>query len=348
MQTKDFNYDLPERLIAQKPLDERDACRLLVLNRAVGSVSHARFRDIPALLRPNDRLVFNDTRVVPVRLFCRKKTGAHVEILFTDRIDDRTWSAIGRPGRRLAAGTSLIVNNDPSIGVLVIKEVLSDGGRIVELKGGVSDASIIGIIERFGCMPLPPYIKRPADPADTEQYQTVYAAQSGAVAAPTAGLHFTSSMFNALQAKGINSSFVTLHVGMGTFVPVKVIDPRDHVMHEERYDLPGRAAEEIMRTKQSGGRIIAVGTTVVRVLEHCSAMAVGGLSASQGRTCLKILPPYDFNIVDGLVTNFHLPMSTLLMLVCAFAGKERTLGAYAEAVREQYRFFSYGDAMMII
>ena len=347
MRTDEFNYELPEELIAQKPLKERDSCRLLVMDRERGSVTHSCFRDLLSILRPSDRLVFNDTKVLPVRLFCRKKTGANVEILFADQIDARTWRAMGRPGRRLTAGTSLIINNDTSLGLLVIKDVLPDGGRIVELKGGGDDASIIGIIEQYGRMPLPPYIKRPADRDDDEQYQTVYAERSGAVAAPTAGLHCTPGLLAGLRERGVGVTFVTLHVGMGTFRPVKVIDPRDHVMHEESYDLTERAAREIAQTKRSGGRIIAVGTTVVRVLEHCSKTAAEGLIASKGRTSLKILPPYSFKIVDGLITNFHLPMSTLLMLVCAFAGKSQVLSAYHEAVKKKYRFFSYGDAMYI-
>jgi S-adenosylmethionine:tRNA ribosyltransferase-isomerase len=346
MRTEDFNYELPEHLIAQQPLKERDACRLLVMDRSDGSITHADFRELQTLLRPNDRLVFNDTRVLPVRLFCKKETGAKVEILFTDPINTRTWRAMGRPGRRLMAGTPLLINNDPALGILKIIEVLPDGGRIVALEGGAGDASILGIINRYGCMPLPPYIKRPAGREDNEQYQTVYAAHSGAVAAPTAGLHFTPPLLASLRKRGVGVTFVTLHVGMGTFRPVKVADPRDHMMHEEFYDLPESAVQEIMHTKQSGGRIVAVGTTVVRVLEHCSTKD-GTLTASQGRTGLKILPPHTFKIVDGLVTNFHLPMSTLLMLVCAFGGRERVLDAYHQAVKEHYRFFSYGDAMFI-
>lgn len=346
MRTEDFNYDLPEHLIAQKPLKERDVCRLLVMDRSDGSIAHHKFHDLLDLLRPNDRLVLNDTRVLPVRLFCKKKTGADIELLFTDPIDDRTWRAIGRPGRRLMVGTPLVIDNDPSLGNLVIKAVLPDGGRIVGLEGGADVASIAGIIERFGCMPLPPYIKRSADREDNEQYQTVYAARSGAVAAPTAGLHFTPRLLASLKERGVGVTFVTLHVGIGTFRPVKVSDPRNHAMHEESFVLTEKAALEIMQTKQSGGRIIAVGTTVVRVLEHCSTKS-GTLVASQGRTSLKILPPYTFKLVDGLVTNFHLPMSTLLMLVCAFGGKERVFNAYHQAVNEDYRFFSYGDAMFI-
>jgi S-adenosylmethionine:tRNA ribosyltransferase-isomerase len=346
MRTDEFNYELPETLIAQKSLDERDTCRLLVMDRKTGSVTHEGFRDLLHLLRPDDRLVFNDTRVLPVRLFCKKKTGASVEILFADPLGPRTWRAMARPGRRLPRGTELVVDDDPSLGTLVIQEVLPDGGRIVELRGGDGGSSIMTIIERYGRMPLPPYIKRPADRDDNDRYQTVYAAHSGAVAAPTAGLHFTPGLIAGLKERGVGASFVTLHVGMGTFRPVKVDDPRDHVMHEESYDLPEQAAREIMRTKQEGGRIIAVGTTVVRILEHCGT-AAGTLAAAQGRTDLKILPSYAFKIVDGLITNFHLPMSTLLMLVCAFAGTGPVLAAYREAVKEKYRFFSYGDAMFI-
>jgi S-adenosylmethionine:tRNA ribosyltransferase-isomerase len=345
MHTDDFDYTLPPELIAQKPAEPRDASRLLVLDRTTGAVAHHRFAEIVDLLRPGDRLVFNDTRVVPARLFCRRPSGGNVELLFTEEIDRRTWKSLVRPGRRLKPGSKLIVKNDNGSSVLTVENILESGERAIRLTEG-PDLALIDLIERCGAMPLPPYIDRAADDDDTGRYQTVYAARNGAVAAPTAGLHFTRELLDKIDARGIARTFITLHVGIGTFLPVKVGDPRDHVMHEERFEVTERAAAEIMLTKRNGGRIVAVGTTAVRVLEHCAAPS-GSIEPSTGRTTLKILPPYDFKIVDALVTNFHLPKSTLLMLVSAFAGRERVLAAYDEAVRRHYRFFSYGDAMFI-
>jgi S-adenosylmethionine:tRNA ribosyltransferase-isomerase len=345
MRTEDFDYPLPPDLIAQEPLRERDASRLLVVDKSTGAIDHRRFRDLVELVRPGDRLVFNDTRVLPSRLFCRRPTGGEVELLFTERIDDRTWKALAKPGRRLKPGSLLSVNGDRGDATLTVVAVEANGERIIRLNDGGAP-SIAEVIERFGHLPLPPYIRRADCQEDTERYQTVYAARPGAIAAPTAGLHFTPSLLAAFGEQGVEVSFITLHVGAGTFLPVKVADPHDHVMHEERFELSQKAAEEIMRTKQQGGKIIAVGTTAVRVLEHCSS-ASGTLQAGAGRTRLKILPPYTFKIVDCLITNFHLPKSTLLMLVSAFAGEETIRGAYGEAIRQRYRFFSYGDAMFI-
>ena len=347
MRTEDFDYHLPSDLIAQRPLKERDACRLLVLDKATGAIRHTIFRDLPGLLKPHDRLVFNDTRVLPARLFCRKQSGGTVELLFTGPLGGGAWKALAKPSRRLRPGTVLSVDGDPAAPSLRIDGGGSEGEWVIRLADRNGFDSIAGIIERYGRMPLPPYIKRAVDDQDATTYQTVYAAHPGAIAAPTAGLHFTPQLFTELGIRGVATTFVTLHVGRGTFLPVKVSDPRDHVMHEEEYMLSPGAAGEIVRTKKEGGRVIAVGTTVVRILEHCSP-APGALNPSQGRTGLKILQPYEFKIVDGLITNFHLPKSTLLMLVCAFAGKKSITDAYTEAIRLKYRFFSYGDAMFVI
>jgi S-adenosylmethionine:tRNA ribosyltransferase-isomerase len=346
MHTSDFDYHLPEQLIAQHPLHQRDACRLLVLDRRSGAVAHTTFARLGDLIRPDDLFVVNDTRVLPARLFCRKASGGKAELLFTGQIDPRTWKALVKPGHRLKTGSTLVIDGDPGAGTFLIEAIMPSGERIVRLTEGSRYESIEAAIGRHGRMPLPPYIRRPDSSEDREDYQTVYARKNGAVAAPTAGLHFTRELLAALRERGAGFAFLTLHVGIGTFLPVKVSDPREHVMHEEEYELPPEAAEAVTRTRSTGGRVIAVGTTAVRVLEHCALLS-GKLSGSQGRTSLKILPPYEFKVVDGLITNFHLPMSTLLMLVSAFASRENVLAAYAEAVREKYRFFSYGDAMFI-
>jgi S-adenosylmethionine:tRNA ribosyltransferase-isomerase len=346
MLTADFDYSLPEQLIAQHPLHRRDECRLLVLDRRSGEVEHRLFPDLVGLSSPDDLFVFNDTRVMPARLFCRKASGGSVELLFTGPLNQRTWKALVKPGRGLKAGALLFVNGDRDAGTLRVDEVAPDGGRVISLPDIERYGSIAELLGKHGHVPLPPYIRRPDSGSDREDYQTVYAKNEGAVAAPTAGLHFTQEILAGLRKRGAGLAFLTLHVGMGTFLPVKVSDPREHLMHEEEFELPEETAAAVMRTKQAGGRVIAVGTTVVRVLEHCARLS-GALSALQGRTALKILPPWEFRIVDGIITNFHLPKSTLLMLVSAFASREQVLAAYAEAVREKYRFFSYGDAMFI-
>jgi S-adenosylmethionine:tRNA ribosyltransferase-isomerase len=346
LHTDDFDYTLPDEFIAQHPMDRRDACRLIVLDRADGSLQHRRFSDLRELLLPGDLLVLNDTRVLPARLFCRKKTGGAVEALFTEKIDDRTWKALLKPARRLAPGSTLSIEGDPAAGTLVIQDIKPGGERCIGFVPGTG-ASIEEIIERHGAMPLPPYIRREADGDDRRNYQTVFAVKPGAVAAPTAGLHFTEELLDAIKERGVKIAYVTLHVGIGTFLPVKVGDPRDHVMHEERYDLPHETVELIEMTKKTGGRVIAVGTTVVRVIEHC-ALGDGGFRAGSGRTSLKILPPWEFKVIDALITNFHLPKSTLLMLVSAFASIGQIKTAYAGAIGAGYRFFSYGDAMLII
>ena len=346
MNTEDFNFSLPESLIAQSPLKERDACRLLCLDRNSGTVEHKVFRDILTLLKSGDRLVFNNTKVLPVRLHCKKPSGAKAEVFFLESQTDTVWKALVKPGRKLLRGAELIVGEKECEVKLIVDQVLTDGTRFIRLVPNGHIQSIPMLIERFGSIPLPPYIRREANNEDSDEYQTVYATQPGAVAAPTAGLHFTEDLINDLKKRGVAVSFVTLHVGIGTFLPVKVADPRAHQMHAERFEISHDAAREINTTIEVGGRIIAVGTTVVRILEHCAKVALP-LTALQGETTLKILPPYTFSVVNALVTNFHLPMSTLLMLVSAFAGKENVLSAYKTAVEHEYRFFSYGDAMFL-
>jgi S-adenosylmethionine:tRNA ribosyltransferase-isomerase len=344
--TDDFDYDLPEHLIAQYPLEPRDSCRLLFCNRASDQVFHHIFRDLPSLLKPGDRLIFNNTRVIPARIFGKKDNGVPVEILFTERVDNHTWKAIVRPGRRLPAGTviRLDIRNEWQ---LQIADVLSDGGRIISSHvNNDPSVSIDTIIETCGHIPLPPYITRQDTTDDRDTYQTVFAQYEGAVAAPTAGLHFTQELLHAVKNVGVDSSFLTLHVGIGTFRPVKESNPHLHPIHDEKFSLPQKTVDEICTTKAAGGRVIAVGTTVVRVLEHCSID--GTLKAQSGSTRLMILPPFTFHCIDGLITNFHVPRSTLLMLVSAFAGRERILGAYREAIHNSYRMLSYGDAMLIL
>jgi S-adenosylmethionine:tRNA ribosyltransferase-isomerase len=344
--TDDFNYDLPDHLIAQFPLEPRDSCRLLQLDKNNGHLYHSIFKDLPNLLKPGDRLVFNNTRVIPARIFGKKENGVPIEILFTERIDHHTWKAIVRPGKRLPIGTIVAIDNLGNT-MVRIAEVLPNGDRVISSAiDNDSSVTIDSIIETQGHIPLPPYITRQDSSEDRDTYQTVFAEREGAVAAPTAGLHFTNELLETIKENGVESSFLTLHVGIGTFRPVKESDPRLHPIHEERFELPLATAEQINATKANGGRIIAVGTTVVRVLEHCSLNGV--LKAQSGSTRLMILPPFTFKCIDGLITNFHVPRSTLLMLVSAFAGRERVLAAYNEAVTRSYRMLSYGDAMFII
>lgn len=344
MKTSDFLYNLPEELIAQQPVEERDTSRLLNLNRGTGEISHHVFSDITSILEPGDRLVFNNTKVIPARLFALKDTGVKVELLFTERITDKQWKIIAKPARRLKIGTVVSLELDSSVKILV-EAITDDGGRVVAVAGGNFN-SIDAILEKYGAMPLPPYIERDAELKDRDRYQTVYAKEKGAIAAPTAGLHFTDSLIKRLKHMGIETSFVTLHVGIGTFRPVKTEDPTEHPMHSEEYILDPQTVDEIRETQNAGGRIIAVGTTSVRVLEHCSR--TGELIAGEGSTDIFIMPGWHFKTVDGLITNFHLPGSTLLMLVSALAGRDNILRAYEEAVKERYRFFSYGDAMVIV
>ncbi len=345
MKTSDFDYRLPPELIAQEPLKERDTSRLLCLDRESGVIDHRTFSDLPDLIRPGDRLVFNNTKVFPARLYCKKDTGGRVELFFLHKNDDYTWKTLARSSRPIKEGAVVALEGDSSI-KLSIDKILHDGSRIVSIKEGSVDL-LEEMLEKYGEMPLPPYIKRHVREDDRAAYQTVYAEEKGAVAAPTAGLHFTRELMQQVSKRDVNFSFVTLHVGVGTFRPVKEEDPRDHVMHSEQYILNEKTADDINTTKREGGRNIAIGTTTVRVLEHC-AFPDGYLRKHAGSTRLKILPGYNFKVVDGLITNFHLPRSTLLMLVSAFTGRGLVLAAYNEAIKLKYRFYSYGDAMMIL
>jgi S-adenosylmethionine:tRNA ribosyltransferase-isomerase len=354
MRTADFDYNLPPELIAKHPLRDRDRCRLLCLRRDGRAVEHRAFRDILEILRPGDRLVFNDARVIPARVFCRKEgTGGAAEVFFTERMGDGRWKALVKPAKRAPAGTVLRVEGNPAV-KLRVDEVMAGGyERIVSL-AAVPEASLEpevtcldDVIDRHGHIPLPHYMERDDEDIDAEFYQTVYAARPGAVAAPTAGLHFTNGLLQELAARGIDKSFVTLHTGIGTFRPVQVDNPSEHNIHEEHFELGEEAAREINSTWVRGGRVIAVGTTVVRTLESC-ATARHRVVPRASKTKLMILPPYEFKAVDGLITNFHLPKSTLLMLVAAFASTEYVLIAYREAIKERYRFYSYGDAMLLL
>ena len=340
----DYSYELPSELIAQRPAKRRDASRLLVVP-PTGPFGHRSIRDLARLVSPGDLLVVNESKVLPARLSGRKTTGARAEVLLLKPVslgeDPALWEALVRPGRKLRAGHVVQVAADLSVEIL---EVLPSGNRLVRLK---SELDIETAIERNGSMPLPPYIDREIEPGDRERYQTVYAQAWGSVAAPTAGLHFTNNLLEELQTKGVKRTAITLHVGLGTFRPVNATTPSDHPMHLERYYIPDTAIEAIERTKMEGGQVWAVGTTAVRALES-AAREDGSLRSGWSETDLFIWPPYDFRVVDGLLTNFHLPQSTLIMLVAAMAGYDRTMAAYAEAVRNRYLFYSYGDAMLVL
>ena len=336
MQRTDFAYDLPAELIAQEPAPERSASRLLQLNGSTGEITDRSFRDLPALLDPSDLLVFNDTRVIPARVFGRKPTGGRVEILLERILGARRILAHVRGGGALRADMRVSLP-----GNAVARYV----GRSDDLFEFELDAEPLDYFEREGSMPLPPYIERVSRELDRERYQTIYAQEPGAVAAPTAGLHFDAPILDACRARGIAMAAVTLHVGAGTFQPVRVEDIASHQMHAEIARVPQGVCEAISRTRALGGRVVAVGTTVVRSLE--SAAAAGVLRPFQGETRLFIRPGYRFRIVDALLTNFHLPESTLIMLVCAFGGYDPVMAAYRHAVAARYRFFSYGDAMFV-
>ena len=342
MRTSDFDYDLPPERIAQAPAPRRDEARLLVVRRATGDLLHRRVSDLPDFLAPGDLLVANDTRVLPARVFAYKPTGGKVEILFLEEREPGIWEVLMHASRRPRLGERLRLGPGPEMAVL-----LEDGekGRAV-LRVECDD--VAALLNRLGVPPLPPYIKRPAEAGlDDERYQTVYAAAPGAVAAPTAGLHFTPELLAKLERQGHPMVFVTLHVGIGTFRPVSAEEVQDHRMEAERYSVPEATALRIEETRARGGRLVAVGTTTVRTLEAVAAEH-GRVVAASGRTALFITPPYTFRAVDALLTNFHLPRSTLLMLVCAFGGRDLLLRAYREAVEQHYRFYSYGDAMLIL
>ena len=343
MKVSDFDYHLPEELIAKFPAEPRDSSRLLVLHRDTGKIEHRIFRDIVEYLTPGDVLVINDTKVIPARLFGRLETGGKVETLLVRQVKPGEWEVMARPSRKLKPGKKIIYDEELEGTVTGYSE---EGKRFIKfaLK---SNKDFMEKLSEIGHIPLPPYIEREETPEDREKYQTVFASKEGAVAAPTAGLHFTEELLKKIADMGVIIKNVTLHVGPGTFKPVKVENVEEHKMDYETYNVPKDTAEEINRAKEEGRRVIAVGTTVVRTLES-AADETGKVKAGGGSTNLFIYPGYRFKVIDALITNFHLPRSTLIMLVSAFAGRERILNAYKEAVKTGYRFYSYGDAMFIV
>jgi len=343
MKTSDFNYNLPEELIAQTPLEQRDASRLLCMNRATGAISHHHFYDLPSILKPGDLIVLNDSRVIPARLHGNKipSGGAIQFLLLTQRSHD-TWEILTKPGRIATPGTQFSFGDGKLTGEIL--DILDDGVRLAKFTWQDGE-DFFSILDEIGETPLPEYIEESLD--DSERYQTVYNREPGSAAAPTAGLHFTPELLQKLADSGIDHVFLTLHVGLGTFRPVKVDDVADHKMHSESFYMPEDTAERIARAKREGGRIIAVGTTSCRTLESC-ADGKGGVKAGPDDTDIFIYPGHNFRAMDGLITNFHLPQSTLIMLVSAFAGYENTMSAYHTAVDERYRFYSFGDAMLIL
>ncbi|MBF1189812.1 MAG: tRNA preQ1(34) S-adenosylmethionine ribosyltransferase-isomerase QueA [[Eubacterium] sulci] len=350
MHINDFDYKLPEELIAQKPQKDRDKCRLMVLRRSDNSIEHRHFFDILEYLKEGDCLLLNDSKVIPARLYGIKEgTGARVEFLLIKRIEGDTWETMVRPGKRLKPGDSVLFSDEE--GKKLRAEILDygeDGTRIVKME---YDGILMERLEEIGSMPLPPYISRPSNDEDKDDYQTVYCHEEGSVAAPTAGLHFTTELLEKAREKGVKIAFVTLHVGIGTFRPVKCETIEDHHMHFEEYSVSEETAEIVNQTILSGGRVISVGTTSTRTAESAACFDEKSgkylLKAGSGSTDIFIYPGYEFKIIESLITNFHLPKSTLMMLVSALYDREHILKAYDEAVREEYRFFSYGDAMFI-
>ncbi|MDT2671251.1 tRNA preQ1(34) S-adenosylmethionine ribosyltransferase-isomerase QueA [Enterococcus dongliensis] len=339
--TEDFDFDLPEELIAQTPLEKRDSSRLLVLDRETGQISDKHFDEIIEELHPGDALVMNDTRVLPARLYGEKpETGGHLEVLLLNNTQGDEWETLIKPARRAKVGTQ-IVFGDGRLRAEV-KTELEHGGRIVEFS---YEGIFLENLESLGEMPLPPYIKERLD--DPERYQTVYAKENGSAAAPTAGLHFTPELLEKIAAKGVKLVYLTLHVGLGTFRPVSVENIEEHQMHSEFYRLTEEAAAQLNEVRKNGGKIIAVGTTSIRTLETIGTKFNGEIKADSGWTDIFITPGYEFKIVQAFSTNFHLPKSTLVMLVSAFAGRDETLAAYHHAIEERYRFFSFGDAMFV-
>lgn len=340
MKVSEFNYELPEELIAQVPLEKRDESRLMVLDREKQTIEHKVFKDIIDYLEPGDCLVRNNTKVLPARLYGKKETGAHVEFLLLNRIEGDIWESIVRPGNKLHVGTKVIFGD----GLLEaeILDIMPGGTRKVQFKyQGIFNE----ILDQIGLMPLPPYIHE--ELKENDRYQTVYAKYEGSAAAPTAGLHFTEELLNKLEEKGVKIANVTLHVGIGTFRPVKVENIEEHDMHSEHFYIKQEDVDKINETKRQGKKVIAVGTTSCRVLETIGSKENGMVEPIEGDTKIFIYPGYKFKCIDGLITNFHLPESTLLMLVSALAGKEYIMKAYNEAVKEKYKFFSFGDAMFI-
>ncbi len=340
MDVKDFDYDLPEELIAQDPLEDRSSSRLMVLDKKTGEVSHHVFKEIINYLRPGDCLVLNNTKVIPARLFGVKEgTHAKIEILLLKRRQNDVWETLVKPGKKAKPGTKIIFGDGILVGEVI--DVVEDGNRLIQF---TYDGIFEEILDKLGQMPLPPYITHQLK--DKNRYQTVYAKYDGSAAAPTAGLHFTKELLSAVKEKGVDIAEVTLHVGLGTFRPVKVDNVLDHHMHSEFYMVSQEAADKINTAKKNGGRIISVGTTSTRTLES-AADENGMLKECSGWTDIFIYPGYRFKVIDCLITNFHLPQSTLVMLVSALAGREHILAAYKKAVEEKYRFFSFGDAMFI-
>ena len=340
MKTSDFYYDLPKELIAQTPVEPRDSSRLMLLDRNTGEIDHKHFYDIIDSLTPGDLLVANDSRVLPARIYgIKDETGARVEFLLLRQITGNRWEALCKPGKKAKEGASFTFGD----GLLkaTVAEVRDDGNRIVDFE---CDENFFSTLDKIGQMPLPPYITE--ELKDKERYQTVYSHELGSAAAPTAGLHFTKELMQRIKDKGVNISYVTLHVGLGTFRPVKVDDVTNHKMHSEHYEIPEETARLINETKKNGGRVIAVGTTSCRTLESVATF-YGEIKPCEGFTDIFIYPGYEFKVLDGLITNFHLPESTLIMLVSAFAGYDNVMNAYKTAVEEKYRFFSFGDAMFI-
>ena len=339
MKKSDFYFDLPEELIAQTPLEKRDASRLLLLDRETGEITHKHFYDLPDYLNPGDCLVLNDSRVLPARLMGNRLTGGAVEVVLLRDLGGGKWECLTRPGRKTRPGTDLTFGE--GLLTATVTDALDDGNKVLQFH---YEGIFLEILDQLGKMPLPPYIK--AELQDRERYQTVYSRELGSAAAPTAGLHFTEELLDRIRAKGVKVCFVTLHVGLGTFRPVKEEDILDHVMHSEYCVIPEETARTINETKASGGRVVAVGTTSCRTLESFTEPD-GTVLAKGGWTDIFIYPGYTFKCIDALVTNFHLPESTLIMLVSALAGREHILHAYETAVKERYRFFSFGDAMFI-
>lgn len=341
MKTHDFYYDLPKERIAQTPVEPRDHSRLLVMDRFTGEMEHRHFYDIVDYLRPGDLLVINDSRVLPARLYGYKEdTGAHMELLLLEQKENLVWECLAKPGKKAKPGTKLIFGDGLLTGEVV--EVKEDGNRMVQF---TCDGNFYSVLDQIGQMPLPPYITEKLQ--DKERYQTVYSKELGSAAAPTAGLHFTPELMDKIRAMGVEFASVTLHVGLGTFRPVKAEEVTDHKMHSEHCLLPQETADKILQTKANGGRVIAVGTTSCRTLESVATFT-GKIQPWEGYTDIFIYPGYQFKVLDGLITNFHLPESTLIMLVSAFAGREHILHAYEEAVKREYRFFSFGDACLFL
>jgi S-adenosylmethionine:tRNA ribosyltransferase-isomerase len=346
----DFDFHLPEELIAQEPPEERAGARMLALDRATGAYADRHFREFPEMLRAGDLLVLNDSRVIPARLFAHRaglhtqehhKATGRVQVLLAEQLSEWEWKALVRPGRKVLTGEHLVFGDDD-----LCAEVIAHGEFGERTLRFAPVADFFGVVERLGHMPLPPYIHREDAPGDRERYQTVYAQERGSVAAPTAGLHFTPEILSAIRASGVEIAALTLHVGLGTFQPVRVDRVEDVRLHAERYTLSSETAEKLNAARLERRRVVAAGTTTVRTLEHCATL-VPEFAAHSGSTNIFISPGYEFRVVGALLTNFHLPQSTLLMLVCAFAGREHVLRAYAHAVGARYRFFSYGDCMLI-